>query len=88
MLGVAGVPFGTLEQELLPGSLLALYTDGLVESRSRSVDIALESMTRILQGTRHSSASTSDTLLSTLRPDPDNDVALLLVRTLGPTTRR
>ncbi|MFI6493041.1 SpoIIE family protein phosphatase [Streptomyces sp. NPDC050564] len=86
-LGVGGVPFGTMEQELPPGSLLALYTDGLVESRSQSIDVALESMTRILQGTQQSLERTSDMLLGTLRPDPDDDVALLLVRTLGSTTR-
>jgi serine phosphatase RsbU (regulator of sigma subunit) len=86
-LGVGGVPFGTMKQELPPGSLLALYTDGLVESRSQSIDVALESMTRILQGTQQSLERTSDMLLGTLRPDPDDDVALLLVRTLGSTTR-
>ncbi|WP_369243826.1 SpoIIE family protein phosphatase [Streptomyces sp. R41] len=82
-LGVGGVPFGTMKQELPPGSLLALYTDGLVESRSQPIDVALESMTRILQGPQHSLERTSDMLLGTLRPDPDDDVALLLVRTLG-----
>jgi hypothetical protein len=44
-------------------------------------------MTRILQGTQQSLERTSDMRLGTLRPDPDDDVALLLVRTLGSTTR-
>jgi PAS domain S-box-containing protein len=80
-LGVGGVPFATLRQELPPGSLLALYTDGLVESRSQPIDTGLDTMTRLLQGPPHSLERTSDMLLSALRPEPDDDVALLLVRT-------
>jgi PAS domain S-box-containing protein len=80
-LGVGGVPFGTMEQELPPGSLLALYTDGLVESRTRPIDTGLETMKRLLQNTQYSLERTSDMLLGTLRPEPDDDVALLLVRT-------
>ncbi|MFF1630157.1 SpoIIE family protein phosphatase [Streptomyces sp. NPDC058272] len=82
-LGVGGVPFETMEQELPAGTLLALYTDGLVESRTQSIDTGLETMTRLLRGTQHSLERTSDMLLGALRPGPDDDVALLLVRTLG-----
>ncbi|AVH60577.1 MULTISPECIES: SpoIIE family protein phosphatase [Streptomyces] len=81
--GVGGVPFGTMEQELPAGSLLALYTDGLVESRCQPIDTGLETMTRLLQSTHRSLERTCDMLLGALRPEPDDDVALLLVRTLG-----
>ncbi|GAA5040090.1 SpoIIE family protein phosphatase [Streptomyces siamensis] len=84
-LGVGGIPFATMEQEMPPGSLLALYTDGLVENRTQSIDTALDAMTRLLQQaqrSRHSLEKTSDTLISALHPEPDDDVALLLVRTL------
>ncbi|WP_330309627.1 MULTISPECIES: SpoIIE family protein phosphatase [unclassified Streptomyces] len=80
-LGVGGVDFGTMEQELPAGSLLALYTDGLVESRTEPIDTGLETMMRLLQSTHYSLERTSDMLLSALRPEPDDDVALLLVRT-------
>ncbi|MFJ4835933.1 SpoIIE family protein phosphatase [Streptomyces sp. NPDC088747] len=80
-LGVGGVPFGTMEVELPPGSLLALYTDGLVENRTEPIDAGLDTMTRLLQSTRQSLERTSDMLLGALRPEPDDDVALLLART-------
>ncbi|MFJ5995079.1 SpoIIE family protein phosphatase [Streptomyces sp. NPDC092370] len=82
-LGVGGVAFGTLEVELAPGSLLALYTDGLVENRAESIDTGLDTLTRLLGNAGHSLQRASDSLLSALSPEPDDDVALLLVRTRG-----
>lgn len=81
-LGVGGVDFGTTEVELAPGSLLTLYTDGLVENREEPIDTGLTTLTRFLQSTSgHPLEQTSDALLSALRPEPDDDVALLLART-------
>ncbi|MFF6877600.1 MULTISPECIES: SpoIIE family protein phosphatase [unclassified Streptomyces] len=79
-LGVGGVAFGTLEVDLAPGSLLALYTDGLVENRSEPIDTGLDTLTRLLRNTGPSLQRASDSLLSALSPEPDDDVALLLVR--------
>ncbi|MFE7901857.1 SpoIIE family protein phosphatase [Streptomyces sp. NPDC057424] len=80
-LGVGGVEFGTMEVELPPGSLLALYTDGLVENRAEPIDTGLDTLTRLLQNPGPSLQRASDGLLSALSPEPDDDVALLLVRT-------
>ncbi|GAA2316955.1 SpoIIE family protein phosphatase [Streptomyces hawaiiensis] len=80
-LGVGGVEFGTVEVELAPGSLLALYTDGLVENRGEPIDTGLGTLTRLLQHAGPSLQRASDSLLSALSPEPDDDVALLLVRT-------
>ncbi|MGW0608980.1 SpoIIE family protein phosphatase [Streptomyces sp. NPDC002788] len=80
-LGVGGVDFGTVEVEFAPGSLLALYTDGLVENRGEPIDTGLDTLTRLLQNAGPSLQRTSDSLLSALSPEPDDDVALLLVRT-------
>ncbi|MFF8938290.1 SpoIIE family protein phosphatase [Streptomyces paradoxus] len=80
-LGVGGVGFGTVEVELAPGSLLALYTDGLVENRSEPIDTGLDTLTRLLGNAGPSLQRASDSLLSALSPEPDDDVALLLVRT-------
>ncbi|CAL9571898.1 hypothetical protein SUDANB15_04820 [Streptomyces sp. enrichment culture] len=41
-LGVGGEPFEEVEVELPEGSLLALYTDGLVESRDHPLDEGLQ----------------------------------------------
>ncbi|CAL9402836.1 hypothetical protein SUDANB1_01491 [Streptomyces sp. enrichment culture] len=80
-LGVGGVEFGTVEVDLAPGSLLALYTDGLVENRSEPIDTGLDTLTRLLGNAGPSLQRASDSLLSALSPEPDDDVALLLVRT-------
>lgn len=81
-LGVGGVDFGTTELELSAGSLLALYTDGLVENREDPIDTGLTTLTRLLQSTGGDSLEqTADTVLSALSPEPDDDVALLLART-------
>jgi PAS domain S-box-containing protein len=81
-LGVGGVDFGTVELEFTPGSMLALYTDGLVENRAEPIDTGLTTLTRLLQNPSSPCLErTSDALLSALRPEPDDDVALLLVRT-------
>ncbi|MGW0373577.1 SpoIIE family protein phosphatase [Streptomyces coeruleorubidus] len=80
-LGVGGVEFGTVELELAPGSLLALYTDGLVEKRGEPIDTGLTMLTRLLGNAGPSLQRTSDSLLGALSPEPDDDVALLLVRT-------
>ncbi|MDT0346349.1 SpoIIE family protein phosphatase [Streptomyces litchfieldiae] len=68
--------------ELPPGSTLVLYTDGLIESPSRSLD---EGMSRLREyaGTlaRHPLTSLCDLLLTHTRPaDNEDDVAMLGVR--------
>ncbi|WP_030378058.1 MULTISPECIES: SpoIIE family protein phosphatase [unclassified Streptomyces] len=79
--GVGGVGFGTVEVELAPGALLALYTDGLVENRGEPIDAGLTALTRLLRGCRLPLERIGDMLLGALRPEPDDDVALVLVRT-------
>lgn len=40
-LGVGGLPFEATEVELAPGSVLALYTDGLIEGRDGDLDAGM-----------------------------------------------
>ncbi|WP_040914458.1 SpoIIE family protein phosphatase [Streptomyces sp. SID5473] len=58
-LGVGGEPFEEVEVELPEGALLALYTDGLVESRDHHLDEGLTAFRAALTGptllTGHSS---------------------------------
>ncbi|WP_405969599.1 SpoIIE family protein phosphatase [Streptomyces sp. NBC_00988] len=82
-LGVGGVDFGTAEVDFTTGALLALYSDGLVENRGENIDVGLHALTRLLQSSRRPLEQTSDMLLNALRPEPDDDVALLLVRVTG-----
>ncbi|MFI8521898.1 SpoIIE family protein phosphatase [Streptomyces sp. NPDC085481] len=40
-LGVGGLPFETTEADLAPGSVLALYSDGLIEGRDDDLDAGM-----------------------------------------------
>ncbi|WP_327587787.1 SpoIIE family protein phosphatase [Nonomuraea sp. NBC_00507] len=50
-LGAATPPFDTVELDLPDGSLLVLYTDGLVESSSLDIDQGMASLSRALSST-------------------------------------
>jgi PAS domain S-box-containing protein len=91
-LGLGGLPFEETEIELAEGSLLVLYTDGLVESRQRDIGTGLAAMRKVLTGTRlppgaaeHRPASLEtvcDGLVSALLPErAEDDAALLIART-------
>ncbi|SES27212.1 PAS domain S-box-containing protein [Streptomyces sp. yr375] len=81
-LGLGGMPFETTEIELPEGSVLALYTDGLVEARDRDIDEGLDALRATLARPTSSLEDTCDTVLETLLPErPADDVALLVART-------
>ena len=82
-LGLGGLPFEATEIELPEGSLLALYTDGLIEARGRDIDVGLDALRAVLARSAASSLeSTCDTVIQTLLPDrAADDVALLMART-------
>ncbi|GAA3261493.1 hypothetical protein GCM10020216_102160 [Nonomuraea helvata] len=50
-LGAATPPFDTIEMELPEGSLLVLYTDGLVESPTMDIDQGMTRLAKALSGT-------------------------------------
>ncbi|KIZ16045.1 SpoIIE family protein phosphatase [Streptomyces natalensis] len=81
-LGVGGLPFETAEWELPQGSLLALYTDGLIAGTDHDLDSGLRLLRRSLERPGRSLETTCDNLIQTLLPvQPSDDVALLLART-------
>ncbi|QNP61778.1 SpoIIE family protein phosphatase [Streptomyces genisteinicus] len=83
-LGLGGLPFEAREFDLPVGSLLALFTDGLVESRSHDIEQGLDTLARVLCGRAGAGLEElCDRAVAELRPPgttPD-DTALLLVRT-------
>jgi len=82
LLGVGGLPFESTELELPEGSLLAFFTDGLIEARDRDVGLGLERLCEALANPVPSLEVTCDAILKALLPDsPADDVALLLART-------
>jgi serine phosphatase RsbU (regulator of sigma subunit)/anti-sigma regulatory factor (Ser/Thr protein kinase) len=81
-LGLGGLAFETVEVELPTGSLLALFTDGLIESRHRDLDESLRLLTTALAGAGPDLLAVSERVLGTLTLHrPEDDVALLLART-------
>ncbi|WP_375803617.1 SpoIIE family protein phosphatase [Streptomyces sp. A012304] len=81
-LGIGGLPFEATELELPEGSLLALYTDGLVESRERDVDQRTTELRQLLHHSATSLEALCDTVMDAMLPDRrTDDAALLLVRT-------
>ena len=81
-LGLGGLPFESTEIELSPGSILALYTDGLIESRDHDIDLGLEQLRCALNRPAASLETTCDNVLeAVLGERPADDVALLVART-------
>lgn len=81
-LGVGGLPFEATELELPEGSVVALYTDGLIEDRDRDVDHATDELCRALTAPADTLDTLCDTVLKAVLPEePGDDVALLLART-------
>ncbi|WUH91198.1 PAS domain-containing SpoIIE family protein phosphatase/ATP-binding protein [Streptomyces sp. NBC_00433] len=80
-LGVGGVRFETTELDVPDGTVLVLYTDGLVESRRHDINTGLERLRSTLSRPLDSLEDACDDLLATMEPgrEPD-DVALLMAR--------
>ncbi|MEU1299639.1 SpoIIE family protein phosphatase [Streptomyces shenzhenensis] len=86
-LGVGGVAFSTTAVDFAPGDRLVFYTDGLVETRRHSLDERLAALLALLEGPDRPLEEVCDLLLRTLHhPDNHDDVALLIARSLDPTT--
>jgi serine phosphatase RsbU (regulator of sigma subunit) len=71
--------FGQARIKLAPGAVLALYTDGLVESRTRSFTKGVLALRSAISGEHGDLAGTCDTLIESLRHQED-DVTVLLAR--------
>ncbi|MEU0600352.1 SpoIIE family protein phosphatase [Streptomyces sp. NPDC006393] len=81
-LGLGGLPFEATETELPEGSLLALYTDGLLEPRDHDIDEAFDKMFAGLVRPAHTLDTVCDHVLTaTLTHRPDDDIVLLIART-------
>ncbi len=85
-LGVGEVPHQQTTLTVAPGSVLALYTDGLVETPHSDIELQVDALTTALEKAldeRPDLESAADRVLGTLLPDPSDyadDVTLLLAR--------
>lgn len=84
-LGVGGLPFESVELVLPEDSVLAFFTDGLLEGRERDVDTGHRLLCEALAARSGSLEETCDHILRTLLPADGayDDAALLLARTRG-----
>jgi hypothetical protein len=81
-LGVGGLPFEVAEFDLPEGSVLALYTDGLVEAPDRDPDVGYALLRDTLTGPGEPLEETCDSAVRRLLSDRrTDDAALLLART-------
>ncbi len=81
-LGLGGLPFESTEVELAEGSLLALYTNGLIEAGGQDPDEGLSRLLGALSVPAGSLEETCKAAEDALLPDrPADDVALLVART-------
>jgi serine phosphatase RsbU (regulator of sigma subunit)/anti-sigma regulatory factor (Ser/Thr protein kinase) len=79
-LGVGGVPFESTTVRVEDGSRLALYTDGLVESRDVDIDDGLRRLSRSVADGPSDLEALCDHVLADLGRDEDHDddIALLV----------
>ncbi|MCG6498030.1 SpoIIE family protein phosphatase/ATP-binding protein [Kitasatospora sp. A2-31] len=81
-LGLGGMPFEALEVRLEPGSSLVLYTDGLIEDRTRDLGVGLDVLTASLARPDLSPQEACDAVIDALLPARQtDDIALLVART-------
>ncbi|MFC5664412.1 SpoIIE family protein phosphatase [Kitasatospora misakiensis] len=81
-LGVGGLPFEATTVELAEGSLVALFSDGLLETRERDVDDGYRRLCQVLADAGPSLEAACDAVLADLVAGrPRDDVALVIART-------
>lgn len=87
-LGLGLVAFESVTLQLPEGSVLALYTDGLIEGRDHDIDVGVDRLGMVLADPGPSLEDLCSSVLDTLSPEASgDDVTLLLARTraLGPS---
>ncbi|MGW1755112.1 SpoIIE family protein phosphatase [Streptomyces mirabilis] len=84
-LGLGGLPFESVELALPEGTVLALFTDGLIANRERDAEANRELLCQALAESADSLEGACHDILRTLLPvgGAQDDVALLLARTHG-----
>jgi anti-sigma regulatory factor (Ser/Thr protein kinase) len=80
-LGVGGMQFESMEFTLPEGTVIALYTDGLLDLRRQHADAALDRLAGALTPGTRPLDQICDEICANAHPKADDDVALLLART-------
>ncbi|MFF4764528.1 SpoIIE family protein phosphatase [Streptomyces sp. NPDC001292] len=81
-LGLGGLPFESAEIPLEEGSVIALYTDGLIQASDQDVDVGIERLCFALAHPDRPLEEICDIMVRALLSDrPRDDVAFLVART-------
>ncbi len=85
MVGFGYTGRSTGRHELAPGDVLVLYTDGLIERRDRTLREGLRALVEVTgQVGALDAAGVGEELLSRLADEPEDDVAVVVVRIPDP----
>jgi PAS domain S-box-containing protein len=88
MLGVSPGSYPATDTQLPPGSVLALYTDGLIEQPGQDISIGMSRLTRTLTASPAASLDQlCDSVLTSVGDQARDDIVLLLARTSTETAR-
>jgi hypothetical protein len=79
-LGLGNAVFGQVRIKLPPGTVLALFTDGLVETRARSYDSGIRALRTILARQHRTLNEACNEIISSLAPDLEDDTTVVLIR--------
>jgi Stage II sporulation protein E (SpoIIE)/PAS fold/GAF domain len=81
-LGVGGGQYETVRVQLPRESTLVLYTDGLIETRTADLGVGMARLSDTLNKVGAlAPGEACDRLLTTLAPNPADDIAVLMART-------
>jgi serine phosphatase RsbU (regulator of sigma subunit) len=82
LLGAGRAAYQAAELALVPGDLLLLYTDGLVERRGRSIDDGVAAVTAAVRGSTGPEHLVGAALEAVGRADPEDDTCLVVLQVL------
>jgi stage II sporulation SpoE-like protein/GAF domain-containing protein len=79
-LGIGTASYGQARIKLPPGAILALYTDGLVESRTRAFDQGILALRSVLARQHGNLEAICDALVAALAGRCEDDITVILAR--------